>query len=58
MKNIKKKIQMLNPDIFRFTEDSSFINEPVQSNIYYNKLSDKNHMKLNNNEFSLLNKFY
>lgn len=51
---IKNKIRKLNPNIFHFNLQSSFIYEPIYSYIYYNNLSNKNCMKLSNDEINKL----
>ena len=53
-KNRKNAIRKLNPDIFHFNKKNSFIYEPVYSNIYYQRLLNKNIMKLTNNEIFYL----
>ena len=53
-KNRKNAIRKLNPDIFHFNKNNSFIYEPVYSNIYYQRLLNKNIMKLTNNEIFYL----
>lgn len=52
---LKNRIRRLNPGMFHFNKDSSFIYEPVFSDVYYNILSDKNHMKLTKKESHILN---
>lgn len=53
-KTFKNKIRSLNPDIFHFNLDSSFIYQPLFSNSYYEKLNNKNHMKLDISESNFL----
>ena len=53
-KTFKNKIRSLNHDIFHFNLDSSFIYQPLFSNSYYEKLNNKNHMKLNISESNFL----
>lgn len=47
---IKNSIRKLNPDPFHFNKNSSFIYQPILSNIYYNKLQNKNQMKPSDQE--------
>lgn len=51
-----KSIRKQNPNLFHFNLDSSFIYEPRLCNFWYNKLSNKNTMKLNNEEIFLFTK--
>ena len=43
----KNSIRKKNPSIFHFNTNNSFIYEPLYSSFFYNKLADKNSIKLN-----------
>jgi len=49
---IKRTIRKMNPDPFHFNKQSCFIYQPILSNIYYNKLQNKNLMKPSNQEMT------
>lgn len=52
---IKRAIRKMNPDPFHFNKQSCFIYQPILSNIYYNKLKNKNLMKPSNQEMMIFN---
>ena len=53
-KRIISEIRKSNPNLFHFNLNSSFIYEPRLCNFWYNKLSNKNNMKLSENEIILI----
>ena len=53
-RQFKNSIRKKNPCLFHFNVDNSFIYEPLYSNFFYNKLTDKNTMKFNNSEIIFL----
>jgi len=55
-KLIIKSIRKKNKNLFHFTLSSSFVFESRLCDFWYNKLENKNNMKINNDEIILLNK--
>ena len=53
-KQIKNKIRMQNKNLFHFNLSSTFIFEPRLCSFWYNKLENKNKMKINDEEIQLL----
>jgi len=53
-KRIISEIRKSNPILFNFNLNSSFVLEPRLFNCWYNKLSNKNNMKLSENEIILI----
>ena len=51
---LKNQIRKKNPNIFHFNASSLFIYEPLHSNYFFNSLENKNTMKPNFNDISLL----
>ena len=53
-RHFKNLIRKQNPDLFHFVQSNSFIYEPLHSSFFYSKLSNKNSIKLNEEEMIFL----